>query len=68
MEDAEDLLALANMPGVRWGTTRTGALTMMEQRAWLEGFAATPNRYCLCTEQVSSQWSVVNDQCLRSGH
>lgn len=50
MEDAEDLLALANMPGVRWGTTRTGALTMMEQRKWLEGFAATPNRYCLCAE------------------
>jgi putative acetyltransferase len=48
MEDAEDLLALANMPGVRWGTTRTGALTIMEQRAWLEGFAASTNRYCLC--------------------
>src|SRR5215471_14073611 len=50
MEDAKDLLALANMPGVRWGTTHTGALTMMEQRAWLGGFAATPNRYCLCAE------------------
>jgi putative acetyltransferase len=50
MEGAEDLLALANMPGVRWGTTRTGALTMMEQHTWLEGFAASTNRYCLCAE------------------
>jgi putative acetyltransferase len=50
MEDAEDLLALANMPGVRWGTTRTGALTMMEQRRWLEGFATSTNQYCLCAE------------------
>jgi putative acetyltransferase len=50
MEDAEDLLALANMPGVRWGTTRTGALTMMEQRRWLEGFATGANQYCLGAE------------------
>lgn len=50
MEDAEDLLALANMPGVRWGTARTGALTMMEERKWLEGFAANPDRYCFGAE------------------
>lgn len=50
MEDAEDLLALANMPGVRWGTTRTGAMTMMEERAYLERFAASPDRYILGAE------------------
>jgi hypothetical protein len=44
------LLAPANMPGVPWGMTRTGALAMMEQRASLEGVAAMPNRYCLCAE------------------
>ncbi len=45
MEDAEDLLALSNLPGVRWGTTRTGAMTIMEERRWLEGFAASADRY-----------------------
>lgn len=50
MEDAEDLLALDNMPGVRWGTTRTGAMTMMEERKYLERFAASSDRYVLGAE------------------
>ena len=50
MEDAEDLLALSNLPGVRWGTTHTGAMTIMEERKWLEDFAASSNRYCFGAE------------------
>lgn len=50
MEDAEDLLALVTMPGVRWGTTLTGTMTMMAEQRYLEEFAASSDRYMLGAE------------------
>jgi putative acetyltransferase len=50
MADAEDLLALVTMPGVRWGTTLTGAMTMMAEQHYLEEFAASSDRYMLGAE------------------